>query len=156
MKNKTKTYLLLIVVLGIWGTIGYKILNGLNPNIPQEIAQNMDMTFKPNQQITNEVFYITAIERDPFLGTLSNRKKRKSTAVNTIPKQKSIENNPSISYSGSIKKQNTSSEVFVISINNKQYLLKKGQTVDSIRLIRGNSKEVVVRYKNKSLTIKRQ
>jgi len=86
--NKKKTYILLVTVLAIWGTIGYKIINGINP--------------------------------------------------------------------GLVKKQNSAEKVFVVNINNKQYLLKQGQTIDSVTLVKGNTKQIVMRYQNKLQTVKRQ
>jgi len=154
LKNKTKTYLLLAAVLGVWGIIGYKIVNGLSPDISEITEQEFTTTFKPKANTEAEKFFIQNTERDPFLGTLVN--KRKSLSTSKTNKQKSLENLPVITYGGLVKKQNTSDQVFVININNKQYLLKKNQVVDSVTLIRGNAKEIVVRYNNKSQTIKRQ
>ena len=63
---------------------------------------------------------------------------------------------PSISYSGLVKKQSTSNQVFVVTINNNQFLLKKGQIADSATLVKGNDKEIVIRYDKKNQIIKRQ
>lgn len=156
MKNKTKTYLLLAAVLCIWGVIGYKIINGLNPEEPQVVAQEYDKTFKPKTIAEIDTFSIKNVERDPFLGTLSSNKKTNFTSKNTKTKVDNIKTIPNIIFGGLIKKQNTTDQVFVLNINNKQHLLKKGQTADSVRLISGNTKEIVVRYQNKSQTIKRQ
>jgi len=63
---------------------------------------------------------------------------------------------PLISYSGLVKKQSTSNQVFVVTINNNQFLLKKGQIADSATLVKGNDKEIVIRYDKKNQIIKRQ
>jgi len=47
LKNKTKTYLLLAAVLGIWGTIGYRIISGASPTISEVKQDNFDMVFNP-------------------------------------------------------------------------------------------------------------
>lgn len=156
MKNKTKTYLLLVAVFGLWGTIGYKIINGVNPEAPQVATQEYDKTFKPKITTKIDTFSIQKVERDPFLGTLSSNKKAKITSKKTKPKVDDNKAIPNITFSGIIKKQNTTDQVFVLNINNKQHLLKKGQVLDSVTLISGNTKEIIVRYKNKSQTIKRQ
>jgi hypothetical protein len=156
LKNKTKTYVLLVAVLGIWGMIGYKILNGLNPEIPKTSNQDLGITFEPKHNTAIDTFSISPIERDPFLGTLAtNKKSHKSYKVKPLT-LKAIENIPTVTYSGLVQKENTSNQIFVVNINTNQYLLKKGQTADSVKLVRGNSKEIVIHYKNKLQTIKRQ
>lgn len=156
MNKKTKTYILLVAVLGIWGTIGYKIINGLNPKQPLRPTQNIDVSFNPEKHIKQDTFSITEVDRDPFLGTLS-RVKAKTTAKSSLNQtQKKTNYQPVITYSGLVKKQNASDQVFVVNINNNQYLLKKGQIADSVKLLKGNSKTITVSYKKKSLTINRQ
>ena len=40
-----------------------------------------------------------------------------------------------------------------ININNKQYLLKKGQESNDLKVLSGNSKSIQVLYKNKRITL---
>ncbi|MGC1633074.1 MAG: hypothetical protein WA749_13265 [Gelidibacter sp.] len=154
MKNKTKTYILLVTVLGVWGIIAYKMISAIRP-APPEIASHEQLTdFKPKQEVKRDTFSITPVSRDPFLGNL--------TAKSVIPPSRHpIKNspeivpveNPLITYGGLIKKQNNDAQIFVLNINSTQYLLKKGQRVNDVTLVRGNSKEVVIRYKNAQQTI---
>jgi len=155
LKNKTKTYLLLVAVLGIWGTIGYKIINGINPEEPEINPQNFDITFNPKEEKTIDTFSIQETNRDPFLGTLSNKIMPKGSRNLSNANHKPVVNLLNITFSGLIKKQNSSDQVFVVTINNKQHLLKKGQVVDSVKLVHGNSKEIVVLFKNTTQKIKR-
>ncbi len=154
LKNKTKIYVLLAVVLGIWGTIGYKLINGMSPDIAKVNEENFDLSFNPKTNTEIDTFSIKDTERDPFLGTLS-RKKINRTA-STKSSKKLIKDNRVIIYGGLIKKQNSSDYVFIVNINKNQYLLKKGQTADSVKLIKGNEKGITIRYHNKNKTIKRQ
>jgi hypothetical protein len=155
LKNKTKTYLLLAAVLGIWGTIGYRVLSGVNPTISEVKQDDFDMVFNPKSNTEVETFSIQNLERDPFLGTLSDTKKGKSLSAKK-PLEPVIDYRPSITYSGLVKKQSTSNQVFVVTINNNQFLLKKGQIADSVTLVKGNDKEIVIRYHKKNQIIKRQ
>jgi len=147
---------LLAAVLGIWGTIGFKMVNGLSPDLPEKRMQTFDVAFNPKTQTQTDTFSIKMIQRDPFLGTLTYKKNNSTATVKKTIKANTKTNQPKISYSGLIKKQSTSDQVFVVTIGNKQHLLKQGQIADSVRLVRGNSKEISVKYKNKYLTIKRQ
>lgn len=147
--------MLLAAVLIIWGMIGYKIWSGLSPD-PVEIASSeYNMSFNPQKTKAVDTFSIQTLERDPFLGTLSSSKKTGTSTKVTIPK-KTIENLPVINYNGMLKKQSGTDQVFVVNINNNQFLLKKRQTADSITLVKGNDKEISVRYRDRIVTIKRQ
>ncbi len=146
----------MVIVLAVWGTLGYKLINGMSSDIAKVNQENFDAKFSPKSNTEIDTFSIEAIERDPFLGTLSvDRKKGKSVpsrkALNKIP-----ENEALVTYGGLIKKQNSSERVFVININNSQYLLKKGQIADSVKLVKGNEKAITIRYRNKNRTIIRQ
>ncbi|EGV42112.1 hypothetical protein BZARG_384 [Bizionia argentinensis JUB59] len=143
-----------MAVLAIWGTIGYKFMNGLSPSLPEIKSQDFTASFTPKANVEIDTFSIQNLERDPFLGTLQS-KQRKSFKNTTQSTPNATDNSPKITYSGMVKKQNSSNSVFVININENQYLLKKGQKVDSVKLIRGNDKEISVRYKNTTQTIKR-
>lgn len=156
MKNKTKTYLLLTTVLCLWGTIGYKILNGLSPDAPQKVPQEFNRTFKPKTTAALETFSIQNSERDPFLGTFPSAKKKKVFISTKTKKKEPVKNSPIITYGGIIKTQNTGEQIFVVNIAKTQYLIKQGQTVDSVKLLKGNSKEIVVSYHHKLQTIKHQ
>lgn len=152
MKTKKKTYLLLVLVLAVWGTIGYKIVSALNPELPEVKQHNFvdNMDFKVDTQI--DTFSIKTVNRDPFLGTLLKKEKKKNTIKRESVQWKSI------TYQGSIKQNKTKQQIFIVTIDGSQHVLKKGQTKDSITLAYGNAKSVTMRYKNrlKSFTLKKQ
>ncbi|WP_323787691.1 hypothetical protein [Psychroserpens sp.] len=155
MKSKTKTYLLLIGVLLIWGIIAYKIIIGINPDEPVLIQQNSNVAFNPIASQEIDTFSIQNVNRDPFLGTLSSRKKHNNQITKSVHKN-STENQLEIIYKGLIQKQNTSDQVFVIHIENTEHLLKTGQTIDKIKLVSGNQKSIKIFYNNTYQTIERQ
>ena len=72
---------MLVAVLGIWGTIAYKIVNGLSPDEVEVTPQNFDVAFNPKQPKQTDTFSINAIERDPFLGNLSSNKQTSKSAI---------------------------------------------------------------------------
>jgi hypothetical protein len=149
--NKTKTYLLIFAVLSIWGTIGFKIMNGLSPDKPKIIKQESDVDFKPKLKRQTDTFSIQQVDRDPFLGSLTSNRIKVNNKI--ISKVKTKLDKLNIIYSGLVKKQNSINQIFVVTINNKQYLLKQGQVADSITLVKGNSKAITIRYKNELQTI---
>ena len=149
MKNKTKTYILLTLVLGIWGVIGYKILSAANPTSPDMVQQRVDVSFNPKAKIETDTFSIQTVNRDPFLGTLLVKKK--STPKKIKPKTPLIWK--PIIYHGIISNQNNKAKVFIISIENQQHLIKVGQTINEIKLVRGNNNSVLLSYKGEKKTI---
>jgi len=150
LKSKLSTYLLIAAVVGIWGTIIYKIISGINPVVPELTTNQNIAEFNPKPIAQNESFTISDVERDPFLGTLQKKNKPQlKRVINTVPKQ-SV-NVPTIKYSGIVKKGND--QVFILTINGKQYLMRKGQTLNEVKLLSGTSKQVVVRFNNANSTI---
>lgn len=151
MKTKKKTYVLLVLVLGVWGTFAYKLISGLNPDLPefgnQQVMAVKD--FRVNAKI--DTFSVTITSRDPFLGIVTKKK------PSDIPKKKrSVISWKPVEYLGTVKGSEKGQQVFIVTINAQQYLLKKGQTRDSIRLVSGDKNRVVLRYKNKQKTIARK
>ncbi len=150
MKNKTKTYILLALVLGVWGAIGYRIVSTINPSAPDVAQQNFEVSFSPKTNIEVDTFSIRVVNRDPFLGTLLVKNKPKKTIRKTV--QPKITWLP-VLYHGSISKQNTKTKVFIISVSGQQNLMKIGQTINGVKLIRGNNNSVTVSYKGARKTI---
>ena len=152
MKNKHKTYVLIAAVLVIWGVIAYKISSGLHQNESPLIDTVKNQPFVPRSPIEMDTFSIQNIDRDPFLGTFSKPPKKTKKPVFVPPQPKSLKQ---IRYSGIVQKTHGKTPVFVVTINNRQYVLKKGQTVDSVTLVSGNANKIVVRYNRQLRTIKR-
>ena len=139
LKNKKKTYVLLVLVITVWGTIAYKIMSALNPELPEIQQQKIAINNNYKVVTTVDTFSISAVNRDPFLGFYTKKpsklKPRKRIPV-WIP----------IQYNGIVKRGHN--QMFIVSIKGKQHLLKKGQVKDSVKLVYGNSKSITMRYKN--------
>lgn len=149
MKTKKKTYVLLVLVVAVWGTIGYKIVSALNPEIPEVQPQSFAENTNFRIDTKMDTFSVNIVNRDPFLGTLLI----KETKSPIRKKRKPIDWKP-VTYQGIIKQDKE--QIFIVSISGNQYLLKKGQTKDSITLAYGSDKSVTMRYKKqlKSFSLK--
>ena len=131
LKNKAKTYVLLVLVIGVWGTVAYKIVAALNPDLPELPQQELSLNTDFKMSIQRDTFSIQRVNRDPFLGTLEKpkktvKKKRKATTpqVQWMP----------IAYNGMISKGG-SNKIFLISINGQQHLLKQGQIREGVKVV---------------------
>ncbi len=134
-----------MLVAAVWATIGFKIISALNPELPEVKQQDFiaKLDYKVNTAI--DTFSIATQNRDPFLGALFKNEPKKTA----IKKRRDVEWK-NITYQGIIKSGKSKHQIFIVNIDDVQYLLKKGQIKDSVTLVYGNSRYVKVRYKNQS------
>lgn len=151
MKKKTKTYLLLTVVVIIWGIVGFKIITTLTSGKDEPVREELNIAFEPENLKKVDTFSIDKIARDPFLGQLGKPVPLKKNIRKSAPIP-SIEWLP-ISYHGVIKKDGSNEQVFLLTVNNKQYLLQIGHSVEEVTLEKGNAEEIVIIYKGYKKTI---
>jgi len=151
VKKNNKTYVLLAVVISIWGIIGYKFISTINP-APKEIVQTTsDKIFTPQQLKKRTVFSITANYRDPFLGTVSTppKKVKKTTfkkAQKQVPKK-------SIQYTGFIGDTNSNENIFFVTVNGQQQMMSVNDTFQEVKLVRGTKSTIKVKYGGATRTI---
>ncbi len=153
MKNKTKTYLLLAAVLAIWGIIGFKIVTTLNPEVPEAKKQEDRITFTPKSHTVKDTFSIRPAQRGPFLGTLYV-KKQESTPRITKPKEEFIW--IPITYHVTVSKQDSKEKLCILSINGQQYIMKIGQEVQEVKLVKASNTDIQVSYKGQRKTVPKQ
>lgn len=155
MKNK-KNILLLVGVVIIWGVLIYKFIDTLNPDAsPTKISSTA--TYKRPANKLKDTFSLQPTKRDPFLGTIYTKPKPSFVAKNNRKSKVEGASWPLIVYQGLVSDSNSSKEVFMVSINSVQHILKSGQTVDEIKILKGNSKSVSIRFQGttKEFTIQK-
>ena len=148
MKKQYKTYILIIAVLIVWGIIGVQIFSYLNPKeeeLPSLVAEQK--SFRKETQV-RESYKVKTHQRDPFLGKMTIKpipiKKTKKKPVEPVIF-------PSIVYHGIIESGKNKS--FIISVNGVQNVLKEGQTIQEVRLLSGDKKQIKIRYKENSKVV---
>ena len=149
--KKGKTYLLLTLVLGIWGTIVYQIYSKFSSDDTPVMAVNSNVYFSPKKTIKKDTFSIHAEHRDPFLGK-PYRQKQASKIKRTTGKKEAIIF-PAIAYKGLISKQQSMQNIYIIDISGTQKLFKIGKAIQEVKLLKGNKKSITVQYKGKRKTI---
>jgi hypothetical protein len=147
MSKNQKTYLLLLVVVIVWGAVGFQFYNYYNPDVP-EVRMADSNGFVPMKQTEVTSYTIEPNYRDPFLGKLYKKPKPKSKKRIVQPKPKVVF--PSITYNGIIK--SGKDYTFIISINGSQEIYKLKQVIKGVELIRGNDKEVKLKYQGATKT----
>lgn len=157
MKNKKNIYILLPLVIGIWGLLIYNFFSYLDP---EEVALPED-----NFTVSKDVKYIepdtTTIDinhRDPFLGKLSsqNSENQPSNVTKSSTNEKpeaEIEEVINIQFKGIVSDSSDKVKVFMIIINGKTFLMKQGDKEQDVKLLKGNRESIVVLNKGKQNTI---
>lgn len=147
MKNKKNIYILLPAVLIVWGLVGYRIFSTITPKTTFH-QQNTAYTFALKPLHQQERFSIRANYRDPFLGTINSPQKVKRKTKKAEPP---IARNPfpEIDYKGLVSGSGDSSPVFIIAVNGQQFFFKKNTSFAEVKLVKGNNKEVVLRFKGR-------
>lgn len=148
MKNKKSIYFLLPTVLLIWGAVLYQFFSYSNDDGQIEVLTRT-IDFKPLSLKERDTFSIDVYYRDPFLGKMylpENGNIVNKKTKRTIKKEEPIVW-PSIIYKGIVSDVKEKNKVFMLIINGKTFLMKKGDVENEILLKEGNRESVYVKYK---------
>lgn len=148
MKNKKLLYILFPLVILIWGAIFYKIFYYESPG-----EEWKEEAVSPLKNIVTlsvpDTFNIIADYRDPFLGTIVHMEKAPDRPMQPKvvqpPKIKVAVIWPNIVYGGMIKNQQSSQELALVKINGKENIIKAGDKVGDIELIKIYKDSIEVR-----------
>lgn len=147
MKNKKSIYVLLPLVLLIWGAIIYQFFSYSNTELATIPTQ--DFSAKPLKIKMRDTFIIKINPRDPFSGEMINDEMAtKSTKKKSIKQQKVIEEIvwPQIQYKGVVSDNKDKVKVYMVIINGKTHLMKKGQEEEEVFLKEGDKETIYVLY----------
>lgn len=162
MKNKKLTYILLPLAALLWGIIIYKIVSYKTDE--PEIYYSGDTKEKQTEK-TNEpdTFSLYANYKDPFLYKIPSYKpyKHKKTNNKNIRKNRQIKRNiekkvikwPKIVYGGMIKNQPSDRIIVIVKVNNSEKLMREGEIVDSVQLLKVYRDSIRVKLNNEIKTI---
>lgn len=153
MKSKKSLYILIPLVVVVWGIIIFRVLNMTgNPEINNvlefHVANDTDAIVfeKPKKLLLNYA--------DPFLKNLPKAEKQSKNSGyvslfnnNPEPKIKEIDW-PEVNYQGIIENKNK--KVAIIKINDKKYLVSNGQNIKEMR-VEGLYKDSIIFEKNKEI-----
>ncbi len=141
MKKKINIVLIL-VVLGLWGTVGYKAINQYF--FPKNLIDITSVTYSGNaiKIAEKDTFELKPIARDPFLSrSLVVTEKPKTIAVRTVhrlslpalPKEpKYTAPFPTINYYGYIKSTDKKEELVLLKINSKLNKVRLNDNIDGL------------------------
>lgn len=150
MKNKKNIYILLPLVLFVWGAVLYQVFSFTKSDEIASIA-NPELTIKPLKLNERKSFDININYRDPFLGkmyiveTVPKSKIYHSKTSETKPKEPLVW--PVIQYKGMISDSKEKNKLFMLVIDGKNHYMKIGDTENEIFLKSGDKESVYIKYK---------
>lgn len=161
MKNKKLTYVLLVLVLCVWGIIIFQIIDRKSTSLPEVSTKK-----NSGKSFTSEIIdykYDNSIE-DPFfrnvVKTIGGGKKQ------SVPRIDKAENEPQnsttevefprIEFSGLINNASNNKKIAIVSIDDVKHVLREGSTVDGLVFDNFQKDSIKVSSKNKSLFIKKE
>ena len=160
MKNKKGTYLLLVIVLVIWGAVIYRLF--FQNKSGDAVAYN-NHSFVPEAvdlSSLNDTFAIHFNYRDPFLGKTIERKSKPASggAISkpiVKPAPVLVSKWPVIVFHGLIRNQTSGKQVAWIVIDNHSFNMTPGAIQMGVELKRCFKDSVVVVFNAEKKTIKK-
>ncbi|MDH7445313.1 hypothetical protein [Aquimarina sp. 2201CG14-23] len=145
LKGKKGLYVLLPLVVCIWGAIIFQVVDAFSDEDPV-IANTNPISFATIKTKEREKFTIGEVDRDPFLGTIYKPKKVINQNPKPVAKKQEIVW-PSIRYKGLVSAQNNSSAIFMVEINGSDQLMRINESFSEVKLIKGTTGTIKLRYK---------
>ncbi|OFX36396.1 MAG: hypothetical protein A2X08_14920 [Bacteroidetes bacterium GWA2_32_17] len=163
MKNKSVRYILIFLVVLVWGTIAYKLFSYVNSDEDEIVSQNIPKQ-KNEQNTVSDTFQLASNYRDPFLGkgnnsnnqngNPNNQKVIKIVKQKEIPKvEKTIINWPKFSYQGIITNQKSKNQTGLLKINGKDFIIYQGNVINEVEINKLFNDSVIVKYAGELKTI---
>ena len=158
MKNKKVVYVLLPIVIIVWGIVFYRIFSVVNPSGAQ---------FTPTSNLSNDLgvenslvdtFTIIANYRDPFLGkVISSEKHIVGNASINIPTKPLVipKSWPAINYGGMIKIIKSSQQTALVYINGESKMMKMGDVETEVQLLKIYADSIEVMFQKGKRMVKK-
>jgi len=154
MNNKKTIYVLLPVVLALWGYITFRILKQVNPEV--EISASALPKMKSlNNETKAEEFKLLINYPDPFLKHLAqegeNFENKELAQQENHVNRVYAWNWPNMSYGGCIRNKNRM--VGILQINAKNILVQEGKSYDDFMVYKMYADSIVMKRDEEKRTV---
>ncbi len=155
-KSKGKNIILGILVIFVWGLIGYKVLSYFNDSSNLDLP-NVNPVKSAGIKVKKEKFRIDASYSDPFLKEVkvktSNTRNTQNYNEYTNYQTANIQVSwPAIVYSGIIETTDKNNRIGLLKINNSNFLVKNQDSLMNVRVISVYKDSISLRYSNEIKT----
>ncbi|MGB3948533.1 MAG: hypothetical protein WBM13_11155 [Bacteroidia bacterium] len=164
--KKNVIYILLPIVLIVWGTIIYRIFNTVN----HTTALNTNTSAITNANFSNvlDTFSINPIYNDPFIRkkqviepilhtqtTIAKPTKEKELVKKNDTDTQNNKNWPNIIYHGRVKNVETQQQFAIVQINGLSVFMKSGDVESELKLLKITDDSIEVSFQNNKKIIKK-
>ena len=163
MKNKKLTYILIPVVILIWGLVIYRIFFENRKTLERAVIPEK-VTIQSKDTENKEQYTLIANYRDPFLSNAPamveqdpENEKKENEQVN-LRRQRAVMSNvrwPDIKYGGFIKNDKENKYTILFSLQNQNYLVNVGDTIHNIYIKAFYRDSILVVYSNEEKIVKK-
>jgi hypothetical protein len=153
MKKSVKTYVLLTLVIGIWGVFLVRLVKTLNPE-REVVISSPSLAYSPVHKRDGETKELQLDYRDPFLGKVVASKPK--TTKKVIQKANKTVNTEldQVKYQGFIGAKERKDYHYFLTIKGTQEFFKVGDVIKGIKLVSGDRSQVTLRQNGVTKTIK--
>ncbi|WP_444671194.1 hypothetical protein [Flavobacterium columnare] len=171
MKKKLNG-ILLIGVLGLWGTVIYRYVSHFFQDKPVQIDFQTNSYAKLPNKIEKDTFSLKNFAIDPFLKSVNIPKienpklelnviklpKPKKTEMQTVKTPKVIEETPfpDVKFYGYIKSQDKTDELILIRINNRLFKTRLNADCNGVLIKRIYRDSLEVKHEKRKLIVVKQ
>ncbi len=162
MKNKKLQYILIPVVLVVWGLIIYRVLDFTKQDTPDDPCIVSTLQPNKNNSSVQDTFSLHANYCDPFLKNVrytrprytktnqSNKKTEKKKPESNIVLRRDIIENirwPDIKYGGIVQNTQSGEKVGLMEIDKQEFLIRKNDSIQKVFIKDLYKDSVIVIYK---------
>ncbi|AWI25280.1 hypothetical protein [Flavobacterium pallidum] len=144
MNSKKSIYILLPVVIGIWGLIVYQLFNyGDADNVTDKMPE---LTLRPLPVMKKNAILIDINPRDPFLGKILSADNGRAAHTGGFKKKTASQGLqwPEVRYKGIVSDVKEKTKVYMLTIDGATFLMKKGIQEKGITIKDGDRKTVKI------------
>jgi hypothetical protein len=157
MKNKKTAYIMVPLVLAIWGMIGWKVFAAMEGKGKNSVAVPAKENIKAQRIEISDTIQLLANYRDPFLdkpaAPVKNQNPNSKKEIVKIPEQPKITSTwPTVTYHGLIRRNNDQRSVGFLNVNGASYFVQGGEGAgavnvgklwkDSVEVLFGKDKKI--------------
>lgn len=156
MKNKKALYILIPLVVIVWGNFIYQMYTGLHSPDDIVMPQANEETYASDNSFQPDTFSLVNNYRDPFLGKTIREPGPRPNQSSVINRKSPIVTLwPSIIYSGVIKNQKSKKEVAMVQINGQSNLMKVKDVVSEVQLLKIYKDSIEVKFGKEKRVIRK-
>lgn len=158
MQNKKLLYILLPVVVVVWGLIIFKVVDALSDDEAPVLSHQPEVVATKQSGFTHE---LALNYPDPFLGKSKRSEPKKVTVKKKAPtrtkkkKEAPKVQAPKLRYNGRIENRESSDERHLIAVNGSAHIISLGEEVDGVKLEKVYADSVLFKWNNEKIYVRR-